>query len=108
MAAIQFFHGTEQRENARVGSVCCVVLFDQLIVLIYCTYTDNLSCPREDTMFHARNLNLCSHPPPPPPPPPPPLLLLLLLTDKLEFSFDMISELYLLILSHNLIKIIFL
>ena len=102
MAAIQFFHG-EQRENARVGSVCCVVLFDQLIVLIYCTYTDNLSCPREDTMFHARNLNLCSHPPPP-------LLLLLLLlpTDKLEFSFDMISELYLLILSHNLIKIIFL
>jgi hypothetical protein len=104
MAAIQFFHG-EQRENARVGSVCCVVLFDQLIVLIYCTYTDNLSCPREDTMFHARNLNLCSHPPPPPP-----LLLLLLLlpTDKLEFSFDMISELYLLILSHNLIKIIFL
>jgi hypothetical protein len=102
MAAIQFFHGTEQRENARVGSVCCVVLFDQLIVLIYCTYTDNLSCPREDTMFHARNLNLCSHPPPPP------LLLLLLPTDKLEFSFDMISELYLLILSHNLIKIIFL
>jgi len=102
MAAIQFFHG-EQRENARVGSVCCVVLFDQLIVLIYCTYTDNLSCPREDTMFHARNLNLCSHPPPPPL-----LLLLLLLTDKLEFSFDMISELYLLILSHNLIKIIFL
>jgi hypothetical protein len=105
MAAIQFFHG-EQRENARVGSVCCVVLFDQLIVLIYCTYTDNLSCPREDTMFHARNLNLCSHPPPPPR-----LLLLLLLllpTDKLEFSFDMISELYLLILSHNLIKIIFL
>ena len=104
MAAIQFFHGTEQRENARVGSVCCVVLFDQLIVLIYCTYTDNLSCPREDTMFHARNLNLCSHPPPPPSL----LLLLLLLTDKLEFSFDMISELYLLILSHNLIKIIFL
>jgi hypothetical protein len=102
MAAIQFFHGTEQRENARVGSVCCVVLFDQLIVLIYCTYTDNLSCPREDTMFHARNLNLCSHPPPPL------LLLLLLPTDKLEFSFDMISELYLLILSHNLIKIIFL
>jgi hypothetical protein len=101
MAAIQFFHG-EQRENARVGSVCCVVLFDQLIVLIYCTYTDNLSCPREDTMFHARNLNLCSHPPPPL------LLLLLLPTDKLEFSFDMISELYLLILSHNLIKIIFL
>jgi hypothetical protein len=103
MAAIQFFHG-EQRENARVVSVCCVVLFDQLIVLIYCTYTDNLSCPREDTMFHARNLNLCSHPPPPPSL----LLLLLLLTDKLEFSFDMISELYLLILSHNLIKIIFL
>lgn len=98
MAAIQFFHG-EQRENARVGSVCCVVLFDQLIVLIYCTYTDNLSCPREDTMFPARNLNLCSQYPPP---------LLLLLTDKLEFSFDMISELYLLILSHNLIKIIFL
>lgn len=100
MAAIQFFHG-EQRENARVGSVCCVVLFDQLIVLINLLYIYrqpfmpkrryNVPCKKPQSLF--------THPL---------LLLLLLLTDKLEFSFDMISELYLLILSHNLIKIIFL